>query len=206
MSIKIAVSKGRVEKQTIKLLQKIGYVFDDLNSRKLIITDQTDAIQLIFVKASDVTLYVEKGFADLGIVGNDVIDEGNANLYQLLDMKFGACKLSIAGYSDLNLKEMKYLKIATKYEKQGYEYLKEKNMDGEIIKLNGSVELGPILGIGDCILDIVETGTTLKENNLVVLEDYKVISSRLIANRVFYKTKFEDIQILIENFKKYIGE
>lgn len=206
MSLKIAVSKGRVEKQTIKLLQKIGYIFDELNSRKLIISDQTDAIQLIFVKASDVTLYVEKGFADLGIVGNDVIDEGNANLYQLLDMRFGACKLCIASFADLDLQNMTYLKIATKYEKQGYQYLKDKGLEGEIIKLNGSVELGPILGIGDCILDIVETGTTLKENNLVVLEEYKDISSRLIANKVFYKTKFDEIQTLINNFKEYLGE
>lgn len=205
MGLKIAVSKGRVYKKFLKLLEKSGYIFENTKSRKLVISDTTKELSLIIVKAQDVPLYVNKAFADLGIVGKDIIDEFDDTFYELLDLSIGECDLCIAGKESFNIDDYTQLKIATKYPKQGKDYLRKKGMEGEVIKLSGSVELGPVLGISDCILDIVETGNTLKENGLVVKEKYKRITSKLISNKVFYKTKFDIIDAFIENISKNIG-
>lgn len=205
MKLKIAVSKGRVYKKFLSLLEKSGYTFKDTKTRKLVIEDVSGEISLIIVKASDVPLYVNQAFADLGIVGKDVIDEFEDTFYELLDLSIGSCDLSIAAKQDFNLDEKIPLTIATKYPKQGQEYLRSKGIEGKIIKLNGSVELGPILGISDCILDIVETGKTLRENGLIVIEQYKSITSKLISNKVFYKTKFDTIDAFIKNITPNIG-
>lgn len=205
MGLRIAVSKGRVYKKFLKLLEKSGYAFENTKSRKLVIKDTTGELSLIIVKAQDVPLYVNKAFADLGIVGKDVIDEFDDTFYELLDLSIGKCDLCIAGKESFNIEDYEKLRIATKYPKQGKDYLEKKGIKGEVIKLNGSVELGPVLGISDCILDIVETGSTLKENGLVVKEKYKEITSKLISNKVFYKTKFDIIDTFIENISKNIG-
>lgn len=204
MSLKIAVSKGRVYREFMKLLRSIGFKFNGEKDRKLIKTDTTESIDLIVVKSQDVPLYVENAYADIGIVGKDVIDEFQDVFYELTDLKIGECKLCIAGMDDFTLENKDYLKIATKYPKQAKEYLEENNIAGKVIKLNGSVELGPILGISDCILDIVETGRTLRENNLFVKDEYKDISSRIISNKIFYKTKFDLINNFIEKIEKEI--
>lgn len=204
MSLKIAVSKGRVYREFMKLLRTIGYEFNGEKDRKLIKTDTTGTIDLIVVKSQDVPLYVENAYADIGIVGKDVIDEFQDVFYELTDLKIGECQLCIAGMDDFILDDKNYLTIATKYPKQAQAYLEEKNLEGKVIKLNGSVELGPILGISDCILDIVETGRTLKENNLFVKDEYKAISSRIISNKIFYKTKFNVINEFIEKIEKEI--
>ena len=201
MSINIAVSKGRVLKAFVKILKKKGFEFDGLKGRKLIIPSKDKSINLIVVKSTDVPLYVKNSFAELGVAGRDVIDEYENVFYELLDLDIGRCDLCIAGKENLDLKK-KDLTIATKYPKQASNYLKQNNKDGKIIKLNGSVELGPILGISDCILDIVETGTTLKENNLVVKEHFKEINSLIISNKIFYKTKFNLIDKLIQKIKE----
>lgn len=205
MSLKIAISKGRVLKAFVKRIENVGYSFDQLNSRKLMISSRDEKIQLITVKSLDVPLYVKNGYADLGIVGSDVIDEYSDVFYEIYDLNMSKCDLCIAGKTDLTLEEKGYLKIATKYPKQGRDYLKDKKIEGEVIKLNGSVELGPLLGISDCILDIVETGNTLKENNLIVKEVYKSISSRIIANKIFYKTKNKEITEFLEKIDKVFG-
>ncbi|MGM0380072.1 MAG: ATP phosphoribosyltransferase [Bacillota bacterium] len=201
MSINIAVSKGRVFKAFVKILKNKGFEFDGLKGRKLIIPSKDKSINLIVVKSSDVPLYVKNSFAELGVAGRDVIDEYENVFYELLDLDIGSCDLCIAGKEDLDLKKDP-LTIATKYPKQASNYLKQKNKKGKIIKLNGSVELGPILGISDCILDIVETGTTLKENDLVVKEHFKEINSLIISNKIFYKTKFNLIDNLIKKIKE----
>lgn len=205
MSLKIAVSKGRVYKDFLKLLIKSGYEFDEVKSRKLIISNKNKTLNLIIVKAQDVPLYVDKAFCDLGIVGKDVIDEFNDTFYELLDLDIGKCELCIAAKENFSINNYSYLTIATKYPVQGKKYLKSKNIDGEVIKLNGSVELGPILNISDCILDIVETGNTLRENGLVVKEVFKNINSKLISNKVFYKTKFNIIDDFIKKISVNIG-
>ena len=193
MTLKIAVSKGRVYEDFLSLLKSSGYRFKDEKTRKLVIKDLDNSINLIIVKAIDVPLYVNNAFADLGIVGKDIIDEFDDLFYELLNLEIGVCDLCIASMKNSEIKEMNYLKIATKYPKQANEYLKYKNLNGEVIKLNGSVELGPLINISDCILDIVETGNTLKENGLEVNEHFKKIYSKVIANKVSYKTKTDII-------------
>ncbi|MEA1975024.1 MAG: ATP phosphoribosyltransferase [Bacillota bacterium] len=206
MSINIAVSKGRVLKEVMKLFSNSGYIFDDLNTRKLILKSQDALINVIIVKASDVPLYVDNSFAELGIVGNDVIGEYSNDFYELLNLNIGICDLCIAAKKDFSLNNQNFLKIATKYPMQAKKYLKKSNRKGSIIKLNGSVELGPLLGISDCILDIVETGNTLKENNLFVKEKFKSINSIIIANKIYYKTKFKEIDEFINTISNQMME
>ena len=186
----IAVSKGRVSDKMFKLLEKAGYDFSGQSTRKLVIEDSTGKLRFVLAKASDVLTIVENSAADLGIVGNDLLVESPGNVFELVDLPIGVCDMCIAGPKGA-LEGKKSLTIATKYPNTAKEYMASKELKGEIIFLNGSVELGPILGLSDVILDIVETGKTLVENNLEVLEKVYPISSRIIANRAFYKTKFD---------------
>ncbi len=202
--LRIAISKGRVHKAFVGLLGQAGFTFDDLKSRKLIIEDRDKRLQLIEVKAPDVPLYVDKGYADIGIVGSDVLLEYPDAFYELLDLKIGVCDLCLAAKADFDRSAFSYLRIATKYERQALRYLEKIGMPGEIIKLNGSVELGPLLEISDCIIDIVETGRTLKENHLVVKETLRSVSSRLIANKVSYKLNHRLIDGLITELKPFL--
>ncbi len=192
-NIVIAIAKGRIEKDVYRRL-KILNMEDciEIDSRKLIFTDEENNITYIHVKPSDVVTYVEKGVADLGIVGKDTIleNENDNEVYELLDLGFGKCKFSVAGVKGKNnyLKE-ETLKVATKYPTIARNYFKSRGKKIEIIKLNGSVELAPIVGLSDVIVDLVETGNTLKANGLEIVEDMCNISSRIIANRVSYKFK-----------------
>ncbi len=203
-NIVIAIAKGRIEKDVYRRL-KILNMEDciETDSRKLIFTDEKNNITYIHVKPSDVVTYVENGVADLGIVGKDTIleNENDNEVYELLDLGFGKCKFSVAGIKGKNnYSKEETLKVATKYPHIAKNYFKSRGQKIEIIKLNGSVELAPIVGLSDVIVDLVETGNTLKANGLEIVEDMCNISSRIIANRVSYKFKKSEIETIVNKF------
>lgn len=203
-NIVIAIAKGRIEKDVYRRL-KILNMEDciETDSRKLIFTDEKNNITYIHVKPSDVVTYVENGVADLGIVGKDTIleNENDNEVYELLDLGFGKCKFSVAGIKGKNnYSKEETLKVATKYPHIAKNYFKSRGQKIEIIKLNGSVELAPIVGLSDVIVDLVETGNTLKANGLEIVEDMCNISSRIIANRVSYKFKKREIETIVNKF------
>ncbi|MBC3887698.1 ATP phosphoribosyltransferase [Acetobacterium paludosum] len=203
MIIRFALAKGRVAKKAIELLVALGYIFEDYSekSRKLIFTDTTGTVEFFLVKSPDVPIYVEKGAADIGIVGKDVLMEHPAQVYEMLNLNIGRCKMCVAGFKDRPILYGKKLVVGTKYPVIAKEYFHTKGQSVDIIKLNGSVELAPLIGLSDCIVDIVESGNTLKENGLNVLEEICDISSRLIVNQVSLKTKHELIDPIIKEFK-----
>lgn len=201
--VNIALGKGRLADKTFELLKEIDIKFEDYHSksRKLIFVNDEKKIRVIFVKASDVPIYVEQGAADMGVVGKDTLLEAEANVYEIMDLGFGKCKFAVAAPNDFQLESHRKRKVATKYPKVARNYFNNKGEPIEIIKLNGSVELAPIIGLSDVIVDIVETGKTLRENGLVVTEDICQVSARLIANKVSFKTKSEKIHKIIEGFQ-----
>lgn len=196
----IALAKGRLAEEGLKLFEKNNLVPSiDKKSRKLKFTNDKKNITFILVKPSDVVTYVEKGVADIGIVGKDVLLESDSDVYEIMDLGFGKCKFSIAGFKDQSIfKKNEVLRIASKYPNYVYKIFKERDQKIEVIKLNGSVELAPIMGLADVIVDIVQTGSTLKANDLVVLEELEDISARLIANKVSYRFKFGFIEQIEE--------
>ncbi|NBJ70019.1 MULTISPECIES: ATP phosphoribosyltransferase [Clostridia] len=204
----IAVAKGRTADHSIRLLNSMGVTFEQLTpfSRKLVFYSSDETIRLIFVKAMDVPTYVEKGAADLGIVGKDNILESQADIYEVLDLKIGTCKFAVAGKPGQQLDAFQSLTIATKYPTVTRNYFSRKGKPIEIVKLNGSVELAPLIGLADVIVDIVETGNTLKENGLVVLEQVESISTRLIVNKASFALKSLAIQSFINTFKQSLEE
>lgn len=205
--LNIALAKGRIANKAIKVLEKYGIAFLDYdNSRKLIFEDKSSKIRIILVKADDVPVYVESGAADIGIVGKDTILESDCNVYEIMDLGFGKCSFVVAALEGFNYKIGKKIRVATKYPKVAKEYFNSKREIVEIIKLNGSVELAPIVGLSDVIVDIVETGTTLKENGLVILESICNISSRLIANKISFKSKSKEIKQLTDYFRRMRDE
>jgi len=201
----VALSKGRILVETLELFKKIGWNFDEVagNSRKLFFNYDEHRVKLILAKPSDVPTYVEQGVADLGIAGKDVLLEDESDVFELLDLKMSFCRMSIAVPEDWN-EQISISRIATKYPNIAEKYFLEKGQSVEIIKLNGSVELGPILGLSDAIVDIVSTGKTLRKNHLRVLEDMYPISARLIANQVSLRIKSERIISLIDKLKQVI--
>ncbi|WP_047983149.1 ATP phosphoribosyltransferase [Ornithinibacillus californiensis] len=205
--ITLALAKGRTATSTIKLLKKAGYCFEDFHekSRKLVFYDTNQLVQLIFVKAVDVPTYVEKGAADVGIVGKDNILETAADIYEMLDLKEGKCKFVIAG-KEPTILQKKRLVVASKYPSITTHYFEKKGIQAETIKLNGSVELAPLIGMADVIVDIVETGRTLKENGLFVLEELEDISTRLITNKASFATKTSKIENFIRNLQLALEE
>lgn len=202
--ISIAVAKGRVLKKTIELLTNSGIVMDEFSERSLIIKDTKGLFRIIMVKGADVPTYVENSVADIGIVGKDILDENDYDIYELLDLNIGKCKMCLAGFPDTDITSYETVTIASKYPNQALKYLRSKGKSGRVIKLEGSVELGPIVGISNFIIDIVETGKTLKENNLTVLEDISDVSTRVIANKVTYKTKNSEVEGLISRLTNTI--
>lgn len=207
MSISIALTKGRLEKETIKILDKADFDPSELKDkgRKLVFKDKKEDIEYFLVKAADSITYVEHGVADLGVVGKDTILEYDNNCYEVLDLGFGKCGFIVASLPENDIfKKVGHIKIGTKYPKVAKDYFKKKDMDVEIIKIEGSVELAPILGLCDGIVDIMETGTTLKENGLVVLDRICEISARLIVNRASFKMKQNEIGNFIDKIKKVI--
>lgn len=199
----LAIATGRTSKRAMKFLENAGIEFPDFhnNSRKLVIYDTTKKIKLIFAKTADLSTYVEKGAADVGIVGKDTIMEEQPDVYELLDFEFGKCKLIVAGFPDQELNNGKKLTIATKYPAVTEAFFEEQGKRVETIKLNGSIELAPLIGLSDIIVDIVETGTTLKQNGLVVLDEIADVSARLIVNKASYARKTEQIQSFINQLK-----
>jgi ATP phosphoribosyltransferase len=205
--INIALTKGRLAEKTFELFERIGITFDDYHpsSRKLIFTSEKDMVKVVFVKAGDVPIYVEKGAADIGVAGKDTIMESESNLYEIMDLGFGKCKFAVAASKEFEFKTGRKLRVATKYPNVAKNYFKQKGEPIEIIKLTGSVELAPLMGLSDVIVDIVESGKTLKENGLVVIEDICDISARLIINKVSFKTKSEKVERIIKDLKCLIG-
>lgn len=201
--INIALPKGRLGEKVYKLLAGVGYQCEeyDENSRKLVFSDEKNGVSYFWVKPADVAIYVELGAADVGVVGKDIIEECTPDVYELADLSLGKCSMCVASKTDWYDDASRPLRVATKFVNTAKRYYTEIGRDIEIIKLNGSIELAPILGMSDVIVDIVETGTTLRENNLKVFEVISKISARLIANRASYKFKREDVLALTEKLK-----
>lgn len=202
--LKLALTKGRLEKQATDSLAVAGYDISSLEKkgRKLILP-VGDSLTVVLAKAMDVLTYVEHGVCDIGIVGKDTIMERGGIFYEVADLGFGACKFALAVpkghdfYQGLGVK-----RLASKYPKVTRDYFAKKGMDVDIIQIEGSVELAPLLGVADGIVDIVETGTTLKENGLVVVEDIAPLSARLVVNTAAMKLKKQEIDAFIEGFSK----
>ena len=208
MGISIALTKGRLEEETIKILDKANFDPSELKNkgRKLVFKDKTQDIKYFLVKAADSITYVEHGVADLGVVGKDTILESDNNCYEVLDLGFGKCGFIVASLPENDIfKKVGHVKIGSKYPKVAKDYFKKKGMDVEVIKIEGSVELAPILGLCDGIVDIMETGTTLKENGLVVLDRICEISARLIVNKASFKMKQNEIWEFIDRIKEVIN-
>ena len=207
MAINIALTKGRLEKDTVKILEKAGYGIDELKNkgRKLIFKDTKEDISYFLVKAKDTVTYVEQGAADIAVVGKDTLLECIENYYEVLDLKLGQCKFIVATLPEINLfNKVGHVKIASKYPKVAKDYFKSRGMDIEVIKIEGSVELAPLLKVADGIVDIMETGTTLKENGLTVLDEICDISARLIVNKSSFKLKKNEINDFINKIRPYI--
>lgn len=202
----IALPKGRLAEKTCELLNKIGINTDDVtaDTRQLVIKDEKTGIQYFMVKPSDVSIYVEYGVADIGVVGKDILLENNPDVYELLDLGLGKCKVVVAGRADFFEDKERPLRVATKFVNITKDYYASINREIDIIKLNGSIELAPILNISDVIVDLVETGTTLKENNLKVLTEILPISARLIANKAKFKFKENEICALVERITEVL--
>jgi len=200
----IALSKGRILDQTLPLLEKAGLSVSskELKSRKLILDTNLEDVKVIVIRASDVPVFVQHGAADLGIAGKDVLLEHGADgFFELLDLEISKCRLMVASKENQNLNKST-LKVATKYVKSTKEYFFSKGQQVEVIKLSGAMELAPIVGLSDCIVDLVDTGNTLKANNLVPLELIHDISSRLIVNSAAFNTKHTQINDWIKNVEK----
>lgn len=209
MSLSIALTKGRLEKQTVERLAAAGYGITALKDkgRQLVFQDQVKDIRYFLVKANDCITYVNHGVADIGVVGKDTLLENMNETYELLDLKMGCCKFIVAGLKDKNpLMKFGHIKIGTKYPNVCREYFQKRGMDVEIIKIDGSVELAPILGLCDGIVDIMETGSTLRENGLVVFDTVCDLSARLIVNKASFKLKQAEISQLLEDLKKVMED
>ena len=189
--IRIALTKGRLEKDTVEMFERLGYDCTAVREkgRRLILPVAGTNLEIVLAKAADVATYVDNGVCDIGVVGKDVLLESEPDLYELLDLKLGSCHLAVAAKNGYVEDEESVLRVATKYPHVAQSYYESLNRQIEIIKLNGSIELAPILGLSDVIVDIVETGTTLKENNLFVMQKIVPSSARLVANKSSYKFK-----------------
>lgn len=193
--INVALPKGRLGEKVYKLLAKCGYACSELESenRKLVFTNEDAGVSYFWVKPSDVAIYVELGAADVGVVGKDTLVESGAEVYELMDLNIGKCRMCVAAKNGYIEDTSKPVRVATKFTRIAKDYYSSINRDIEIIKLNGSMELAPLVNLSDVIVDIVETGTTLRENDLCVYEEIMQISSRLIANKASYKFKGKEI-------------
>ena len=209
--ITIALPKGKLFAKSVDLLAKVGFTADNVveDSRKLVITNEKTKVRFIIVKTMDLPVYVEYGAADIGIIGKDVLNEEKRDVYELLDMKYGKCRLMLAvpeAKRRANLTDYAHLRVATKYPNSAKEYFNKLGMQMEIIKLNGSIELGPLVGLSEMIVDIVETGTTLKENKLAEIDVVYPATARLIANKVSFKLKFARINKLVQDLKELLAK
>jgi ATP phosphoribosyltransferase len=208
--ITVALAKGRLANSTMEILEKIGITCDEIkdkSSRKLIFVNEDLKLKFFLAKASDVPTYVEYGAADIGVVGKDTILEEGRKMYEVLDFGLGKCRMCVAGPAsamDL-LHHGELIRVATKYPNIAKDYFyNKKHQTVEIIKLNGSIELAPIVGLSEVIVDIVETGSTLRENGLEVLEEICNISARMVVNEVSMKMEHERISQMIKNLKEVL--
>ncbi|MCX4327869.1 MAG: ATP phosphoribosyltransferase [Lachnospiraceae bacterium] len=210
--ITFALAKGRLAKHTLGLLEQIGITCEEMKddkTRKLIFTNEELGYRFFLSKATDVPSYVELGAADIGVAGRDTIIEEGRKIYEVLDLNFGKCRMCVAGPASARkqLNDGSLIRVASKYPRIAKDYFYNcKHQTAEIIKLNGSVELAPIVGLSEVIVDIVETGSTLKENGLEVLEEICPLSARVIVNEVSMKMQHERITKLIHDLKQVIPE
>ena len=206
--LNIALPKGRLGEKVYALFEAAGLECPSIreNNRKLIFENPQKEIQYFWVKPSDVSIYVERGAADMGVAGKDILLEYRPNVYELLDLGLGVCRMAVAAKKDFFDDGIKTLRVATKFVSIASEYYNGIGRDIDIIKLNGSIELAPILGLSDVIVDIVETGTTLRENNLEVKTTILPISARLIANQAACKFKSRQIDPFIQKLKEQVHQ
>ncbi|MBE7054745.1 MAG: ATP phosphoribosyltransferase [Ruminococcaceae bacterium] len=206
--LNIALPKGRLGEKVYDIFEKAGYGCPSIreNNRKLIFENEETGVRYFWVKPSDVAIYVERGAADIGVAGKDILLEYNPDVYELCDLKMGVCRMAVAAKNDFVDNPEKTLRVATKFPNITKKYYSSLSREIDIIKLNGSIEIAPILGLSDVIVDIVETGTTLKENNLRPYETVVPISARLISNKVSYKFRNDVISKIAAAIEEYVSE
>lgn len=206
--INIALPKGRLGERVYDMLERAGYGCPSIKEpgRKLIFENEAAGVRYFWVKPSDVSIYVERGAADIGIAGKDILLEYSPDVYELIDLNIGKCRMAVAAKRDFYDDRQKTLKVATKFVNIAKAHYASSGRDIDIIKLNGSIELAPILSLSDVIVDIVETGATLKENDLEVIETIIPISARLISNKASFKFKTGEIENLTEKMRQQIKQ
>ena len=206
--LNVALPKGRLGEKVYDMFERAGFECPSIkeNSRKLIFENEECGVRYFWVKPSDVAIYVERGAADIGVAGKDILLEYAPDVYELFDLDIGKCRMAVAAKKDFRDDTQKTLKVATKFANIAKDYYTSLGRDIDIIHLNGSIEIAPILGLSDVIVDIVETGTTLKENDLEVYETITNISARLIANKASFKFKSEAIERIVESMERFKSE
>lgn len=206
--LNVALPKGRLGEKVYAMFEKAGYPCPSIRevNRKLIFENEACGVRYFWVKPSDVAIYVERGAADIGVAGKDILLEYEPDIYELLDLGIGKCRMAVAAKKDFRDDISKTLRVATKFSNIAGRYYSSKGRDIDIIHLNGSIEIAPILGLSDVIVDIVETGSTLKENDLIVYDTIVPISARFISNKASYKFKSEAIDRLVRELSKQISE
>ncbi len=205
--LNIALPKGRLGEKVYATFAAAGFPCPELlsESRKLIFENEAAGVRYFWVKPSDVAIYVERGAADIGVAGKDILLEYAPDVYELSDLDLGKCRMAVAAPRDFRDNTERTLRVATKFRRIAGDYYRAKGRDIDIIHLNGSIEIAPILGLSDVIVDIVETGTTLRENNLEVFETIVPISARLIANKASFKFKAEQIEKIVKEIENSRG-
>ena len=206
--LNVALPKGRLGEKVYDMFEKSGFECPSIKeeSRKLIFENEAAGVRYFWVKPSDVAIYVERGAADIGVAGKDILLEYSPDVYELFDLDIGKCRMAVAAPKDFRDDPQKTLKVATKFSNIALDYYNSKGREIDIIHLNGSIEIAPILGLSDVIVDIVETGTTLKENDLEVFETIVPISARLIANKSSFMFKAEQIEKIVRETAKMTEE
>ncbi len=201
--LNVALPKGRLGEKVYAMFEKAGFECPSIkeNNRKLIFENEEVGVRYFWVKPSDVAIYVERGAADIGVAGKDILLEYEPDIYELLDLDIGKCRMAVAAKEDFRDDPQNTLRVATKFSNIAQNYYASQGREIDIIHLNGSIEIAPILGLSDVIVDIVETGTTLKENNLKVFETIVPISARLIANKASYKFKSASIDAIVDSIR-----
>lgn len=207
MSLSVALTKGRLESQTVAMLEQCGYGIERLRNkgRALVFPDTKKDVRYFLVKANDCITYVEHGVADIGVVGKDTLMEGGKDYYEMLDLGIGKCKFIVAGLAGANpLEKSGHVRIGSKYPNVALDYFHSRGKDIEVIRIDGSVELAPVLGLTDGIVDIMETGATLKENGLVVYDTAAELSARVIVNKASFKMKRDEIMAFINDLERMV--
>ena len=204
--LNVALPKGRLGEKVYAMFEKAGFECPSIkeNNRKLIFENEEVGVRYFWVKPSDVAIYVERGAADIGVAGKDILLEYEPDLYELLDLNIGKCRMAVAAKADFHDDPQRTLTVATKFSNITQQFYASQGRDIDIVHLNGSIELAPILGLSDVIVDIVETGTTLKENHLEVVETIAPISARLIANKASFKFKGAQIETIVQEIAKQV--